>query len=282
MAARGRDLEGKAALVVGCGVPGGIGAASARALAEAGAKVTLADLASTNLEAVAGALKADGYEVASITVDVAQEASVQAMVAFAATTWGRLDAVVNVAAATNLVHLDGGVTEMDVAIWDQTFAVNARGPMLVCKHAIPVMLEGNGGAIVNISSGQSIRGDSHETAYAASKAAMNSLTRSVATIYGERGIRCNTISTGVIATTLMKQVVPPAMEALIVDCTLTGRLGTPENMADLVVFLASDRSANITAQTIQCDGGMLDVVPVRAGLKRLAADAQHLQPAHSA
>lgn len=277
MAARGRDLEDRVALVVGAGMPGAIGAAAARALGEAGAKLTIADLPTSKLAEVAKSLRDDGFEVASAEVDVVDEALVKAMVDAAFERYGRLDVIVNLMAATNILHLDREVIGMDIEVWNQQFAVNVRGPMLVCKHALPLMIAQGGGSIVNVSSGQSIRGDAQGPAYAASKAAMNALTRSIATMYGDRGIRCNTIVTGVIATTLMKAIVSPEMARLYEDCSLLGRLGEPEDMADLVVFLASNRSAYITAQTIQCDGGILDNVPVRAGMRAMEKEARALR-----
>jgi NAD(P)-dependent dehydrogenase (short-subunit alcohol dehydrogenase family) len=278
MSARAKDLQGKVALVVGCGIPGGIGAVVAGALAEAGAKIVLADLAGAKLDEISRALQVAKFEVAACPVELTDENSVRSLIEFVTRTFGRLDSVVNVAAATNLIPRDQGVIDMSGELWDEMFAVNARGAMLVCKHAIPAMLEHGGGAIVNVSAGRALRGDVEATAYSASKAAMNSLTRSVATIYGDKGIRCNAIAPGPIATDLFKAVVPHAMVELIKDCTLLGRLGEPEDIANLAVFLASDRSSFITAQIIQCDGGTLDYLPTRYGLRSLSKKEQGLPP----
>ena len=272
-----REFDGKVALVVGGGLSGSIGAASARALAEAGAKVILADLATSKLADVVAELKVDQLEISTFAIDLVEESSVEALIAFIRQSYGRLDAVINVAAATHLIHRDHGVTDMTAELWDMSFAVNARGPMFVCKHAIPLMIEQGGGAIVNISAGKSLRGDIDSTAYSASKAAVNSMTRSIATIYGEQGIRCNAIAAGAIATGLFKAVAPPAMVEMTRDCTLTGHIGEPRDIADLVVFLASSHSGYITAQTIQCDGGLLDHNPVRLGLRRLPEEARAIQ-----
>jgi NAD(P)-dependent dehydrogenase (short-subunit alcohol dehydrogenase family) len=270
MTTRARDLDGKVSLVVGCGMSGGIGAVVARTVAEAGAQVALADLAATKLEEVSQGLTALGYAVSTCPVDLTAEESVRDLVSFVMRTFGRLDSLINVAAATNLIPRDRGVTDMDPDLWDRMFAVNARGAMLLCKHAVPAMIEHGGGSIVHVSAGRGLRGDVEATAYSASKAALNSLTRSVATIYGERGVRCNAIAPGPIATDLFKAVVPSAMVELIKDCTLLGRLGRSEDIADLAVFLASDRSSFITAQIVQCDGGTLDHLPTRYGLRKLA------------
>jgi NAD(P)-dependent dehydrogenase (short-subunit alcohol dehydrogenase family) len=173
------------------------------------------------------------------------------------------------------------VTDMEAAVWDQMFAVNVRGAMFVCKYAIPAMLTGSGGAIVNISAGKALRGDVDTTAYSASKAALNALTRSVATIYGERGIRCNAIASGPISTELVNSIVPAATAEIIRDCTLLGELGVPEDIANLAVFLVSKRSKFITAQVIQCDGGTFDHNPVRYGLRKLSIEDRALRPVDS-
>ncbi len=127
---RGKDLDGRVALISGAGVPASIGAVSARAAAEAGAKLVLADLPGTGLKEVLRSLSKDGFEVASHPVDLRDEVSVRALLAFVKRTFGRLDVTVNNAAATNLVPQDHGVTDMTAELWDNTFAVNTRGTML--------------------------------------------------------------------------------------------------------------------------------------------------------
>jgi NAD(P)-dependent dehydrogenase (short-subunit alcohol dehydrogenase family) len=268
------DLEDMVVLVVGCGTPGSIGSAIAQALADAGAALVLSDLATSKLAAVGQDLADRGHRVLTQAVDLVSENSVEELVSFAQKSFGRFDAVVNAAAATNLLGRDRGVTDMEAALWDQMFAVNVRGAMFICKHAIPAMLAGSGGSIVHISAGKALRGDVDTSAYSASKAALNALTRSVATIYGELGIRCNAIAPGAIATELVNSIVPPAMAKVIRDCTLLGELGDPEDIANLAVFLVSKRSKFITAQTIQVDGGTFDYNPVRYGLRKLSTEDQ--------
>ncbi len=250
---RPNDLKDMVVLVVGCGTPGSIGSAIAQALADAGAALVLADLATSKLVAVGQKLVEQGHRVLTQAVDLVSENSVEELVSFAQKSFGRLDAVVNAAAATNLIGRDRGVTDMEAAVWDQMFAVNVRGAMFICKYAIPAMLTGSGGAIVNISAGKTLRGDVDTTANSASKAALNALTRSVATIYGERGIRCNAIAPGPILTELVNSVVPPAIAKIIRDCTLLGELGVPEDIANLAVFLVSKRSKMYSKGKIRLD-----------------------------
>ena len=276
------DLEGKVALVVGAGVSGGIGEASARALGEAGAKVVISDVPGSKIADVAAELAASDIEVAHSEVDIRDEASIERLMRFVVETFGRLDVLDNNAAATNLVHLDGQLHLLAIDVWDETMDVNARGLMLTCKHAIPIFLDQGGGAIVNISAGKALRGDLDEPAYSASKAALNSLTRTIAVQYGKQNIRCNAISTGVIQTTLMKQVVPPEMAQVILDHVLTPHLGEPSDIANMVAFLASDHARYVTGQIIQVDGGILDYVPIVPAVRKLAPAAQNLQASAAA
>jgi NAD(P)-dependent dehydrogenase (short-subunit alcohol dehydrogenase family) len=181
------------------------------------------------------------------------------MVAAAIERYGRLDILHNNAAAVDpaLLRRDGEVAAMEVEVWDRTFAVNLRGPMLGCKHAIPRMLERGSGAIVNTSSAAGWAGDLTRSAYGASKAALEALTRYVATQYGKRGIRCNAIAPGVIATPALAANVPREQMAVYERTQLTSRLGVPEDIAAAVVFLASDDGAFVTGQTLRVDGGLL-------------------------
>jgi NAD(P)-dependent dehydrogenase (short-subunit alcohol dehydrogenase family) len=182
-----------------------------------------------------------------------------AMVEAAAKHFGGLDILHNNAAASDpaLMSRDGDVADLDVTVFDRTLAVNLRGPMLGCKHAIPRMLARGGGAIVNTSSASGLVGDPVRTAYGVSKAGLDSLTRYVATQYGKRGIRCNSIAPGVIATPALAANVPREMIAIYERSHLTPRLGRPEDIAAAVVFLASDDAAFITGQTLSVDGGLL-------------------------
>ena len=263
------NLEGRVAIVTGAG--GGIGSETARALAEAGARVVLAGPDDDDLARATREIAARGHEAVAHPVDVTEEASVESLVRFTSDRFGRVDVVDNNAGATTFTHQDVDVTSMTVALWDEIMAINARGPMLVCKHAIPAMLANGGGSIVNISSGLSLAGDLGSVAYAASKAALNSLTRSVATLYGDRGIRCNAIAVGLIRTPAMEATMPEPLQAIFEKHLLIPRLGRPRDIADMVVFLASDLSAYVTGQTISVDGGFFAKVPTVPDVRELLA-----------
>ena len=198
--ARSTGLEGKVAIVTGAA--SGIGRATAEVLARAGAAVLVADLDGDGADSVAEAIAAGGGEAAGQPVDVSDETAVAAMVAAAVDRFGGLDILHNNAAAIGASSpgADRDIAKLDVDVWDRTMAVNLRGVMLGCKHAIPHLLARGGGAIVNTSSGSSQRGDVTIPAYAVSKGGVDTLTLYVATQYGKQGIRCNAIAPGLILT----------------------------------------------------------------------------------
>jgi NAD(P)-dependent dehydrogenase (short-subunit alcohol dehydrogenase family) len=250
-------LAGKVAIVTGAA--SGIGRATALALAREGAAVVVADLNAEGAKRVAGEIEGAGGRAHAQPADVSSEPSVVAMVAAAVERFGGLDVLHNNAALTDpaVMAADGEITSLALDTLERTLAVNLRGPLLGCKHAIPRMLERGGGSIVNTSSAAALAGDLVRTAYGISKAGVDSLTRYVATQYGKRGIRCNSIAPGVIATPALAANVPKELLAVYERSHLTPRLGRPEDIAALVVFLASDESAFLTGQTLCADGGLL-------------------------
>jgi NAD(P)-dependent dehydrogenase (short-subunit alcohol dehydrogenase family) len=265
MAQQGKDLDGKVAIVTGAGSGGGIGAATARVLAEAGARVVLADLSGSDLEPTTSVLAADGFEVASCIADVSDERSVEALIGFAVNRFGHLDILDNNAASQAHVE-DALVGSMSVELWDKIMSVNARGAMLMCKHALPAMIAAGGGSIVNISSGTSMAGDFFATAYAASKGAVNTLTKYVATQYGAQGVRCNAIIVGLVMTTTLERSMPAPMQEIFRQHSLTQRLGQPRDIAEMVGFLASDRARFITGQLLPVDGGIFAHIPTTVAI----------------
>jgi NAD(P)-dependent dehydrogenase (short-subunit alcohol dehydrogenase family) len=262
-------LTGRVALVTGAA--GGIGSETVLALAEAGARVMLTDLHEEPLEQLRAALAGKGHEVAAKTADITDEASVRALVADTVSRYGRIDILDNNAGATGFTDRDRNVTDMDAAVWDQVTAINARGPMLMCKHVIPVMVDGGGGSVINISSGQSLIGDLTNLAYASGKGAVNAMTRHMATAYGPSGVRVNAIAPGLIIHPGGEDRLPKVIADLFVANCLVPRLGRPRDIADTVVFLASDMSAYITGQVISVDGGILAHLATVAPMRELLA-----------
>jgi NAD(P)-dependent dehydrogenase (short-subunit alcohol dehydrogenase family) len=185
------------------------------------------------------------------------EDSIRALIEWTVGRYGALNILHNNAADTRVEQMAGdlGIAEMTIETWDRAFQANTRGTMLMIKHAIPAMLNAGGGSIVNTSSGTSLSGDLIRPAYAASKAAINCLSLYVATQYGRRGIRCNVVAPGLIATPTVQKVVPAEQISQISGHALLPGLGQAEDIAAAVVFLASDDARNITGHIMPVDGG---------------------------
>jgi len=259
------DLSGKVAVVTGAG--GNLGASVSRLLAARGATVVLSDINEDAASKVCDEITAGGGDAALYAADVTSEEQVRSLMAFASEVPGCFDVLVNNAGIIGQEH---GITltELDVELWDKTFAINARSVMLACKHAVPYMIEQGGGSIVNVSSVSSLAGYFWVNAYASSKAAVNTLTRYVATGYGKQNIRCNAVLPGVHLSEEAEARTPKDAIAQLADHCMLPRLGNSDDVAKVVAFLASDDSAYITGQYIQVDGGIIDHVPQLAEARR--------------
>jgi len=265
-------LAGKVAMVTGGA--NGIGRATVRALAREGARVLIADIADDAAQAVVKEIEQGGGEVRAVHCDVSQESDVEAAVAATVQAFGGLDILHN-----NAAYLKGegdfDVATLSVEAWERTFRVNALGVMLGCKHGVKAMLLRGGGSIINTSSGSALRGDVLLTSYAASKGAVNTLTRYVATQYGKRGIRCNAIAPGLIKSEGVLNGMGPERIAELEEHCLTARTGEPEDIAEMTVFLGSDAASFITGQVISVDGGIAAHVPSFADKHRGGRFGQH-------
>lgn len=249
-------VDGKVAIVTGGA--GGIGAATARALANEGASVLVVDIDGARAAQVADSIQDSGGIASWTQTDLSEEAEVVAAIGAAVERYGRLDVLHNNAALTesDFLSRDTKVTELSLEVWERTLAVNLRSQMLTCKHAIPEMVRTGGGSIINMSSGASLKGDRTRTAYGVSKAGVNTLTMYVAAGHGKEGIRVNTIVPGLIITDAVRAHLTENMLEGLSRATLTPYLGQPDDIANLVVFLASEESRYITGQMIAIDGGM--------------------------
>lgn len=250
-------LTGKIALVTGAG--SGIGAASARLMAAEGAAVVVSDIQLESAEIVAAEIVDAGGQARAYRLDVADEAQIVACVAAAREWYGPISVLHNNAAATALSGggQDALVDSMSQDLWDQTMAVNLRGPMLCAKHVLPAMVAAGSGAIVNTSSGAGSAAEHTRPAYGVSKAGVDALTRNIASAYGPRGIRCNGVAPSL---TLTATVAGPGrglekMRAIFAKHTPSA-LGTPEEVAQVVVFLASDQARYVNGVTVAVDGGL--------------------------
>ena len=249
-------LEGKVAIVTGGA--GGIGAATARAIAREGGSVAVVDIDVARVDEVARVIGDAGGVATSVGADLSDETAVTATIEATVGRFGRVDVLHNNAALTESAFLarDTEVTELALDVWERAMAVNLRSQMLMCKHVVPEMVRGGGGSIINMSSGASLKGDRTRTAYGVSKAGVNTLTMYVATSHGKQGVRVNTIVPGLILTDAVRAHLTEQMLTGLGRATLTPYVGEPDDVADLVVFLASDQSRYITGQMIAIDGGM--------------------------
>ena len=189
--------------------------------------------------------------------DVSSEDDVRVTVARAVSSWGRLDILHNNAALVDpaLFGRDAKIVDLDVDVWDRTMAVNLRGVMLGCKHAIPAMIAGGGGSIINMSSGSSLVGDLERSAYGASKGGVNAFTTYVATQYGRDRVRANAVLPGLILTPAAAVNVPQELLNALRDSVLLPYFGEPDDIAHLVLYLASEESKYVTGQLFAVNGG---------------------------
>jgi NAD(P)-dependent dehydrogenase (short-subunit alcohol dehydrogenase family) len=245
-------LENKIGIVTGAGQ--GIGRAIAIAYAREGAKVIVSDFNEETGRETAALIEQAGGTASFFFADVSKEESVKAAIEEAVATYGRLDIACNSAA---LSRGSGPIHEYERSVFDETLDMCLTNTWLCMKYEIPAMLKNAGGAIVNISSNASLRGQPYNTAYAAAKAGVNILTKSSASEYGKKGIRINAVSPGIIRTPTVDKYFEeqPRIAAGLIKSTVMDRLGEPEEIAEAVVFLSSDRASYITGQLLSVDGG---------------------------
>ena len=242
------DMTGKAALVTGAA--GGLGRATAIALAEAGAQVCIVDLNADGLAETAATI-GDGAFVH--VADLCQAANCAPVVAAAVARFGRLDALCNVAGVLKLANAH----QMPLADWNLVIAVNLTAPFLLCQAAIPHLLEANG-AIVNVSSLAAHIGEAYAAAYCASKGGLSQMTKALAMEYMMQPIRINAISPGGMATPIGASFVPPegADMALLARFRPMRGLVEVDDMARMIAYLASDAASGFHGADIQMDKGI--------------------------
>ena len=246
------------AIVTGGG--GGVGRATALRLAAGGAQVTVTDIVADAAAASAEAVRAAGGTALAVTADVSDEAQVAEVVGRTVASFGRLDILHNNAAALGETHQrDRDVVDLAVDVWDTAMAVNARGVMLGCKHAVPAMRTSpgdRGGVIVNTASVSGLVGGDANAAYGSSKAAVVALTRYVATMYGAEGIRCNAVAPGLIMSDIAWEALSGDQLAERAAERLLPWPAEPDDIAGVVCWLASDEARGITGQTLVVDSGI--------------------------
>jgi NAD(P)-dependent dehydrogenase (short-subunit alcohol dehydrogenase family) len=248
-------MAGKSVLVTGAGM--GIGRATASKLADERGRLIIQDVQEAPLLELRDSLQAGGSEVKAIVGDVSRDADCQAMVQAAIDTYGRLDVVV---ANAGIIPL-GDVLESTAEYWDQVMAIDGRGMFLTCKYGIEAMLRTGGGAIVCLSSISGMEGQKRQSTYGPAKFVATGITKHLAIEWADRGIRVNAVAPGTINTERVQRLPeePGGTEYLesIKKAHPMGRIGSPEEVANAILFLASDEASFITGAVLPVDGGYL-------------------------
>lgn len=244
------ELDGRAAIVTGAAR--GIGRAIAERLASAGADLALCDLKTEWLEETAAAVRAKGRRAEIFAADVSDAASVEQAMGSILAAFQKIDILVNNAGITK----DTFLVRMSVEDWDAVLGVNLRGAFLFTKAVAKPMMKQRAGAIVNIASIIGLIGNAGQCNYAASKAGVIALTKSVAKELASRNIRANAVAPGFIKTQ-MTAGLPEDVRKKMLSAIPMGRLGEPADVANVVLFLAGDASSYLTGQVITVSGGMV-------------------------
>jgi NAD(P)-dependent dehydrogenase (short-subunit alcohol dehydrogenase family) len=248
-------LAGKVAIVTGSG--SGIGRATARRFAAEGARVVVAEIRPDTGAATVTQIEANGGAASFVATDVTQRDQAQRMVQHALATYGRLDILVNNAGGAR----PQPVESMDEATWDWTVDLCLKAAFLCGQAAIPALAAAGGGAIVNIGSVNGLAASPGLAAYNAAKGGLHLLTMTMALELGRRGIRVNAIAPGHIAShPQLYANDPDALWSFTEGCPI-GRVGQPEDIAAVALFLASDDAAFVTGSVLLADGGMMAQVP---------------------
>lgn len=245
------DLKGKVAIVTGS--TRGIGKAIAEFYARAGAKVVISSRKQDACESVAAELRESGHEVLAVPCHVGDKGQLQNLVDRTMAEWGRIDILV-CNAATNPAY--GSMAELSDEAWDKIMDTNVRGTFWLCNMVLPLIAENGGGSVILVSSIAALRANTVIGAYGISKAAEISLTRNLAAEWGPKNIRVNAIAPGLVKTDFARALwEDPVRRERAEQATPLRRIGDPDDIAGVALFLASDASTYVTGHVLVADGG---------------------------
>jgi len=243
-----KALQGKVAIITGAA--GGIGSATAVLFAEQGASIVLADLDEAGAARVADSIGKAGI---GAKADVTRESDVKSLVETALAHFGRLDILHNNAVTASPADTDA--VETPNAVWQSTYEVVVLAAVYGCRHAIPAMIATGGGSIVNMSSGAAHHPTGSRIAYGTCKAAVETFSAYTAAMYGDQGIRSNVVSPGFVLTPATRGLFDTAQLEAFAATAAAGRVATPEDVAQVVAYLASDAAAYVSGQVVNVNGG---------------------------
>lgn len=261
------DMTGSVAIVTGGA--NGMGERVAITLAQRGATVVIVDKDAERSAKVESEIIAVGGSARAIIADAADESQVREVVDHVITDYGRIDFLDNNAAALELTADDPDVVSLEPATFTKTLQANLVGPFLCCKYIIPHMIEAGGGSIVNMASVSGILGETSLTAYGISKAGLIHLTKSVATQYGKQNVRCNAVAPALVMTRNTAEWMPGEYKDIYLRNSMTPYVGEPQDVANVVAFLASPESRYMTGHVIPVDGGLAAASPIAADRRAL-------------
>ena len=259
------EFSAKVAVVAGGAL--GIGRAAARKLAAEGASVVICSDREEQVESATAELREEGLEVRGVRADVTSSADMKGLMDFAAETYGGVDVLVNSAG----VQRYGTVVETEEEVWDEVLDVNLKGIYLASRYAIPKMRARGGGAIVNLSSVQAFASQKGVAAYTASKGGINALTRAMALDHAEENVRVNAVCPASVDTPMLRWSANLFKGEKSVEETVrewgrmhpVGRVARPEEVAEVIAFLAGPGASFVTGGEYKVDGGMLAALGVR-------------------